>query len=659
MWYDDQLRRGKTIVFGPETECKPRQFTDPGSVESGRDLEWADRRHDTQARAATWLMAPPAARLESPAADVGAGPAADAEERDLFHCLHWLRDLFGTLGGGGDEDSAGVPEPGELWNERYQVLEPLGSGAAGHVCLAYDQQMRRQVALKFPRVESGSWGDRREDLLRDAQMAARLDYDGILTVHELIIPAEGSPCLVMPYCRGGSLRAWLQAHPQPLDPRLCVRLLCDLAEAVQYAHDRRVVHRDLKPENILLQSRRGMAAEGTTAAGTPPERLLDEWQPRIADFGLAVVHDTGSSAADTPYPMGGTLRYMAPEQMRGEVTALGPATDVYALGVVLKELLVGQAGPQSQNAMKPARVRIPRSLRKILNCCLSDAPSQRYATAGLLADDLNRFLQGHPIHGLNGPKWWDGSRLFLLRERNTAGLICGLMLTWGVMAYQGLDPAPVRNWQRFGLRPSLISHPGIRNSGPSSFEIDPQTGVLSLRATDVALLRLGTLPPNGDLDLSVAIELQDKIVSAGVFFGYTERFLRPENEAQLQAVELNANAFDLERPMRVWRNWGYLGRGWDNLRFDSAMRSKSLDLKSWQQPEESDRATLTIRLRIRQGRLVTVWINDVLSDQLNVPAFWKSLPQGDLGPIAGDFGLFVDHREEVRFILLEERSDES
>jgi len=659
MWYDEQLRQGTTIVFGPETERTLRQATDSGNSKFGRDLEWAESRHDTQPQVATLLMAPFAVPLQSPPADLGTDPAVDAEEQDLFHCLHWLRDLFGTLGGGGAAETPGVPEPGELWNGRYRVQELLGSGAAGHVCLAFDEQMGRQVALKFPRVGSGLRGDRREDLLHDAQMAARLDYDGILTVHELIIPAEGSPCLVMPYCRGGSLRAWLRAHPEPLEPRLCVRLLCELAAAVQFAHERSVVHRDLKPENILLQSRRGLAADGATAAGTPPARLLEEWQPRIADFGLALVHDTGGSAAETPYPMGGTWRYMAPEQMRGDVTALGPATDVYALGVLLKELLQGQPSSQPQSSAKPVRSRIPRNLQRILDFCLSDVPGQRYATAGLLADDLNRFLQGRPLHGLSGPKWWDGSGLFLRRERNTIGLIGSLVLTWGMIAYRGLDPAPVRSWQRFGLRPALISHPGIRNSGPSSFEIDPQTGVLSLRATDVALLRLGTLPPNGDLDLSVAIELQDKIVSAGVFFGYTERFLRPENEAQLQAIELNANAFDLERPMRVWRNWGYLGREWDNLRFDSAMRSKSLDLKSWQQPEESGRATLKIRLRIRQGRLVTVWINDVLSDQLNVPAFWKSLPQGDLGPIAGDFGVFVDHREEVRFILLEERSDES
>jgi hypothetical protein len=246
-----------------------------------------------------------------------------------------------------------------------------------------------------------------------------------------------------------------------------------------------------------------------------------------------------------------------------------------------------------------------------------------------------------------------------MRERTRALLVLCLGLTWGLMAYRSVDPAPVRRWRRFGARPALINHPGITNSGPSSFEIDPETGVLSLRATDVALLRLGTLPPNGDLDLTVAIELQDKIVSAGLFFGYREEFLRRENEAQLQAIELTANAFRVGHPLRIWRNCGYLAHVWDNVRFDSAFRSESYDLPLSERPDGQGFSTLNIRMRIRQGQVVMVWINDELVDQLNTPAFWKVLPAGDLGPVAGDFGLFVNHREEVRFILLEERSDAS
>lgn len=320
---------------------------------------------------------------------------------------------------------------------------------------------------------------------------------------------------------------------------------------------------------------------------------------------------------------------------------------------------MGQANARSQTAMNRSSVRIPSSLRRIIDCCLAEAPQQRYATASLLAADLNRFLNGQPIHGLGRPTWWDRSGRFLMRERVGALLILCLGLTWGVMAYRSVDPAPVRRWQKFGARPALINHPGIRNSGPSSFEIDPETGVLSLRATDVALLRLGTLPPGGDLDLSVAIVLQDKIVSAGLFFGYREQFLRPENEAQLQAIEVTANAFRVEHPLRIWRNCGYLSGVWDNLRFDSVFRSDSHDLPLIQLPERQRASTLDIRVRIRQGQVVMVRINDELVDQLNSPAFWKVLPPGDLGPVAGDFGLFVNHREEVRFILLEERLDAS
>jgi serine/threonine protein kinase len=603
--------------------------------------------------------------LESPAADVGAGPAADAEERDLFNCLHWLRDLFGTLGGGGDEDSAGVPEPGELWNERYQVLEPLGSGAAGHVCLAYDQQMRRQVALKFPRVESGSWRDRREDLLRDAQMAARFDHRGILPVHELVIPVHGSPCLVMPHCRGGSLRTWLRAHPQPLDPRLCVRLLCVLAEAVQYAHDRRVVHRDLKPENILLQFRRGMAAEGTTAAGTTPERLLDEWQPRIADFGLAVVHDTGSSAADTPYPMGGTLRYMAPEQMRGEVTALGPATDVYALGVVLKELLQGQKPTRSARA--PARDpdpdcsrTIPRDVSRIIARCTAHDPQHRYATVADLQADLRRWERDEPVHAGQTPGRVEWFRKWSVRRRRPLGLgVLGLIGLWGALLLARMPSSLEREWSRWGQIPTDFPFAGIEQSGNGSVYLDPKSGQLVIVSSRARMAQLGNLPPGGDLDLSLDFELPNEIADCGLFFGF--RATEPDQQhpecARLHLISLTRGPHGQRHLNQARRNIG-------NLRPDDGCIRHDAWGQLEQQPRNSHDPPLRLppvtrlRLKIVRGIVTLVSIdgqpvphfqglefNRLIDTQRN-----RHLSSLDLN-LAGPFGVYVNDRRSLNVSL--------
>ena len=659
MWYDEQLRQGTTIVFGPETERTLRQATDSGNSKFGRDLEWAESRHDTQPQVATLLMAPFAVPLQSPPADLGADPAVDAEEQDLFHCLHWLRDLFGTLGGGGAAETPGVPESGELWNGRYRVQELLGSGAAGHVCLAFDEQMGRQVALKFPRVGSGLRGDRREDLLHDAQMAARLDYDGILTVHELIIPAEGSPCLVMPYCRGGSLRAWLRAHPEPLEPGLCVRLLCELAAAVQFAHERSVVHRDLKPENILLQFRRGLAAEGATAARTPPATLLEEWQPRIADFGLALVHDTGGSAAETPYPMGGTWRYMAPEQMRGDVTALGPATDVYALGVLLKELLQGQKTTRPNQASGHKR-DFPSGLSRIIGCCTQPDPQSRYSTVAELQADLNRWQRGEPVHAGQTPAVLERFCKWTVRHRGSLGLVgLGLISVCAVLLFARMPSLLERKWSRWGQIPTDFPFAGIEQSGNGSVHLDPKSGQLVIVSNRARMAQLGDLPPGGDLDLALDFELPNDISDCGLFFGYRTTEPGPEHPecARLHLISLTRGPHGQRHLTQVRRNIGNLRPKDGCIRHDAWGQLEQLPRSSHDDPIRLTQVT-RVRLKITRGIVQLVAINGevvlhfqgIEFNRLIDPQRNRNLSPLDLN-LAGPFGVYVNDRRSINVSL--------
>jgi len=682
IWFDNQLRRGGTIVFGP-----PTHGMRDGSLRSGypnslgeptRRLDSRDTESSSFAGAITRLMAPAALPRDTSehgldessgeefpgdvfSGDLSSGdvsPGDLLEEQRLFDCLRGLRGLFGTLGRQADGDSAGVPRLGELWNERYEVQAALGSGAAGVVRLAHDRHLKRPVALKFPRVESGRGADRRDDLLRDAQVAARFDHRGILTVHELIIPAEGNPCLVMPYCRGGSLRTWLQAYPEPLDPRLCVRLVRELAEATQYAHERQVVHRDLKPENILLQSRRGEEHGARSAVDTRPDRLLDEWQPRIADFGLALVRETATSESETPHPMGGTLRYMAPEQMRGQVTAFGPATDVHALGVLLRELLTGQASRDRTESTPVHRApRIPSELQRIIQRCTAPDPVDRYPTSRQLGDDLRRWETCEPVHAGRRPSLFTRLRKWVIRHRRPVGwtTVGMLLMVWGALAIARLPTRIERDWSRWGQIPTDFPFAGIEHSGNGSVHLDPKSAQLVIVSSRARMAQLGDLPHGGDLDLSLDLELSGRVDDCGVFFGYRDQ--QPTSDdpgcARMHAVSVSRKLEGLIPRLYVRRNIGYFLK---DGRFHYAAMGQ---LREWLAPPRGDqvgllRRKVRLRLQIQNGILQEISVNGQPLPQFTDPSVDQEIEEYHDLNLSGPFGVFVNGSTTVQFGLPEQ-----
>jgi len=268
----------------------------------------------------------------------------------------------------------------------YEVLEELGRGGMGVVYRARHRTLGHEVALKM--VLSGAHADAAE-LARfqlEAAAVARLHHAAIVHIHEFGTH-DGKPFFSLELVDGGSLKDRLRKGPLP--PRDTATLVEKLARAMQHAHEAGIVHRDLKPANVLL-TRKG--------------------EPKVADFGLAkqMAADAGLSQTGN---LLGTPSYMAPEQAAGKVRAVGPATDVYALGVILYECLTGQVpfrAPTSfetmqqvltQEPVPPRRLvpGLPRDLETVCLRCLEKEAGKRYQSAADLADDLGRFLRGEPV----------------------------------------------------------------------------------------------------------------------------------------------------------------------------------------------------------------------------------------------------------------------
>lgn len=304
----------------------------------------------------------------------------------------------------------------------YELLQEVGRGGMGVVYRARQISLGREVALKLMlRGQLASSADR-ERFQAEAQAAAKLDHPGIVPVYE-VGQLDGRPYFTMKYIRGLTLSQRLAEGPLPA--REAAAMLAAVARAIHFAHSRGVLHRDIKPSNILL----------------------DESElPHVTDFGLAKQADVAGNTKTGAVL--GTPAYMSPEQAVGARGQVGPASDVYSLGVVLYHMLTGRPPFQAASPVDtillvleqdpvPPRLLNPkadRDLEMIALRCLQKPIDLRYASAALLADDLQAYLNNESISARSG-RFAQVVALWL-RETHHAAVLenWGLLWMWHSLA---------------------------------------------------------------------------------------------------------------------------------------------------------------------------------------------------------------------------------
>ena len=320
-----------------------------------------------------------------------------------------------------------LDEEGGTQLDRFRLVRELGSGKFGTVYLAKDTMLGRDVALKIPKGDA-VW------FFREAEAAANLRHQYIVPVFEIDQFEDGRWFMASEYVEGRSLRELVNER-NTLPPKEVATLVSKLADAVGYAHSRRVIHCDLKPENIIID---GQGA------------------PQITDWGIA--RQIKGDPTQTQFnAILGSPAYMSPEQAAGERARVDEHTDVWALGVVVYELLTGRRPFQDFEEeagnvrvleaiknlnVKPPRpaaiaAAIPRDLETICMKCLEKEPRKRYASARDLNADLIRFLKDEPI---TARRVTAAERLWRWSRRNPilASLLCllaGLLIAWSITAF--------------------------------------------------------------------------------------------------------------------------------------------------------------------------------------------------------------------------------
>jgi tetratricopeptide (TPR) repeat protein len=424
---------------------------------------------------------------------------------------------------------------------RYRIRRVLGEGGMGTVYEAEQEHPRRAVALKVirPGLTSPELLRRFE---RESQALARLQHPGIAQIYEAGTADAGfgpQPFFAMELVRGRSLREYADEHR--LSTRQRLELMVRICEGVQHAHQRGLIHRDLKPGNILVD---------------------ETGQPKILDFGVARVTDSdGAATCHTDLgQMVGTLAYMSPEQVLTDPLELDTRSDVYALGVILFELLAGrlpyEVSPQPHEAARTIQEKDPVRLSSISRMYRGDIEtivakaldkdkSRRYASAAGLAADIQRYLNDEPIAARPPSASYQLGKFARRNKALVAGIAAVFVaLLVGVIA-STWEAARARRAEQIAgavnnfLQGDLLAQASANTQARPDTKPDPDLKVRT--ALDRAAVRI-----TGKFDRQPEVEAAIRDTMGQT---YLELGLYPEARAQFErALELHRRALGEQNP---------------------------------------------------------------------------------------------------------------